>query len=172
MPTLDIIQISLHSNSLQWLFLSLIYRWLFLKLCNFNKLDEDEVKIIIRAIRYIKLYSLRNEILKEYGNYVVIGNQSHDFTEFQKDGETPWFSLNKKGINKGYAINFLCDYLNINLKDTVGIGNDYNDKTMQKAVGTFICPNNARDFLKEDTKIIYDDLEEVNKVLKKIYEKR
>lgn len=137
-----------------------------------SSFDNFEREILIKGIRFIKLRNLRKEILREYDDFVSVGNESMDFKKFQFEGETPWFSLNKNGINKGYAIKTLCEYLNIDLNNTVGIGNDYNDKSMRSVVETFVCPSDARDFIKEDTNFIYNNDEGVNKVLKKIYERR
>ena len=140
----------------------------FLKL-DINLLSKEEVKMISRAVSFYKLLTLKNQILK-YKNYVSLGNQSLDFTEFQFNGETPWFSFNAEGVSKGNAIKIVCDYLNINPENVVAIGNDYNDRTMINSVGRFYCPSDARPFVKEKTGYIYDS-GEIGKVLKKIYEK-
>lgn len=131
-----------------------------------------EKKILTKAMRFLKLCNIKKEILDNYHDFVGIGNEGVDFKKFELEGETPWFSLNRKGINKGYAIKTLCEYLNIDLKETIGIGNDYNDKSMTSVVNSFICPSNARDFLKEESSLVYNNEEGVNKVLKKIYERR
>ena len=137
-----------------------------------SKLTTRDICILVRLIRYLKLFYLQKDILKRYSNYLTVGNQSLDFQKFQYDGETPWFSLNKNGVSKGNGIINLCEYLGIDPKDTIAIGNDYNDKSMKECVGEFICPSDARSFVKEDSNLIYDNQEGISKVLKKIYERR
>ena len=133
-------------------------------------LTKEDKESIIRAIRFIKLMLLKNNILNTFHDEVRIGNQAEDFTNYQNCHETPWFTLNKKGINKGYGIKVLCDYLNIDPKDTIGFGNDYNDLAMKDAVGIFLSPSDARSYLIENKEFIYKEEEGIGKVLKKIYE--
>ncbi len=144
---------------------------LYEKCLNFdiNFMTKEELNIIARALSFQKLLMLKNKILK-YKEIVSLGNQSIDFTNFQIKGETPWFSFNASGVSKGNAIKTVCNYLKIDAKDTIGIGNDYNDKTIIDTVGEFYCPDDARSFIKEKTNNTYT-LGEIGKVLKKIYER-
>lgn len=150
----------------------LIGNSLCFKVINNLSLTKEELEIVVRAIRYLKLFSLKSEILRKYNEFIGVGNQSIDFYKFQIDREIPWFSLNKKGVSKGMAIKYLCNYLNIDINETIGIGNDYNDKSMIGTVGTFICPSNAREFIKSETDVLCRNNEGVNKILKMVYEKR
>ncbi len=43
------------------------------------------------------------------------------------DGKTIWMEFFPAQVSKSYGINYLCQLLNINQNQTVGIGNDYND---------------------------------------------
>ena len=127
------------------------------------------MKIISRAISFKKLLDLKNIIIK-YKEYISLGNQSLNFTNFQYCGEIPWFSFNSNGVNKGNAIKIMCDYLKIDPICTIAIGNDCNDKSMINVVGKFYCPSDTRDFIKEKTNNVY--INNVGKVLRKVYGER
>lgn len=61
--------------------------------------------------------------------------------------------INRK-INKGTAVEFVCDYLQVPLKDSVGFGDSMNDKEMLETAGLSICMENGNDRLKD----IVDDI--------------
>ena len=136
-----------------------------------SNLTKDELNVLIRAIRFFKLVSVKNKIFNMYKDNIILANQSLDFTKFEFTGETPWFSLNEIGVSKGNAIEILCNYLNIDNKFSIGIGNDYNDKSMINHVSLFICPSDSRSFIKEDENVVCSNLEGVSKILKRIYER-
>ena len=58
------------------------------------------------------------------------------------------FEMLLKGVNKGTAINFVCQKLGIDPADTVAIGDSVNDLDMLKAAGTAIAMTNAPDEVK------------------------
>ncbi len=60
-----------------------------------------------------------------------------------------YMEINPKGINKGYAIKWLCDYLNIDIKDSIAIGDNYNDIPMIQAAGLGCCVASAEDDVKK-----------------------
>lgn len=60
-----------------------------------------------------------------------------------------YMEFNPKGVSKGEAVRFLAEYLNIPIEDTIGIGDNYNDVEMLKAVGTSCCVSSAVPVLKE-----------------------
>lgn len=67
----------------------------------------------------------------------------------------------------------MCKYLNININNTIGIGNDYNDLSMINAVDTFVCPNTSRNFIKSECIDVYNNNNKgLEKILRKVYEKR
>lgn len=138
-----------------------------------EKMNEEEVKVVLRAIRFSELKVLRQIILDNFQKDIRVGNQSIDFSNFSLSGETPWFSLNNINASKGNAIISLCKYLNIDIHNTIGLGNDYNDLSMINAVGEFICPNSSRGFVKKNNVSIYNDDENgLVKVLRKVYDGR
>ena len=66
-----------------------------------------------------------------------------------------FLDVTRKGTSKGNAIKKICDYLKIDLKDAVAIGDSYNDLSMFEYAGTRIafC---AKPILKQNADIIID----------------
>ena len=60
-----------------------------------------------------------------------------------------YMEINPSGINKGFAIKWLCNYLNIDIKDTMAIGDNYNDYSMIKESGIGVVVNNGMNDVKE-----------------------
>ena len=73
--------------------------------------------------------------------------------------EKPFFlDITCKDTSKGNAIKKLCEYLKIDLKDSVAIGDSYNDVTMFEIVGHSVAMGNAP----EDIKRIVDEVTDTN----------
>lgn len=126
-----------------------------------SPLSERELELVIRAKRFLELKELRKLLLEKYGYDVNLGNQSLDFIKFQKYGELPWFSLNKNGVNKGSSILTLANKLHVKQKNTIAIGNDYNDLSMYETAGDYID-------LGPNSNLPYHE-RKIGKVLEKIY---
>ncbi len=60
-----------------------------------------------------------------------------------------WLEIYHKQVNKGRTAEFLCKYLDIPVKNTVGIGNDYNDLSLLEFVNSPFVVDNAPDELKK-----------------------
>lgn len=109
---------------------------------NFNMdelLDgEDKILRIVYAkendIEYLKM--VRDEILKneEYKEHLDCFISSGKYLE-----------INPKGVNKGVAIRWLCDHLNVKKENTMGIGDSDNDIDMLKNVGFGVGVANANE---------------------------
>lgn len=56
--------------------------------------------------------------------------------------------INNSNVSKGNAVSWLCDYLDINMDDTLAFGDGDNDKSMFEVVGKGIAVDNAIDKLK------------------------
>jgi Cof subfamily protein (haloacid dehalogenase superfamily) len=113
---------------------------------NFN-MDElldgdDKIMRIVYAkdndIEYLKM--VRDEILKneEYKEQVDCFISSGKYLE-----------INPKGVNKGQAIRWLCNYLNVKKENTMGIGDSDNDIDMLKNVGLGVGVANANENVKK-----------------------
>ena len=71
-----------------------------------------------------------------------------------KDNGNIWIDIAPKDVNKGKAVLKLLEYLNINIEDSVRIGDDLNDLSMFMDKGVNIAVDNAIDELKEKANFI------------------
>ena len=62
---------------------------------------------------------------------------------------TIYYDIANIEVNKGNAIKKLCEILDINLKDTIAIGDDYNDISMFKVAGYNVVMGNAIEEVKK-----------------------
>lgn len=63
-------------------------------------------------------------------------------------------------VSKGNAVNGLCKYLKIDLKDSIGFGDDYNDITMLNTVGYGVAMGNASEDVKKIAKEVISNNDE------------
>ncbi len=75
------------------------------------------------------------------------------------------------GINKKTGADFLLEYLGIDWKDTVAVGDGFNDLEILRAAGIRIVMDNAPDALKACADIITDDVKEdgATAAIKKVF---
>lgn len=102
-----------------------------------NNIDFIKDKIILKAIIKNKdmnyLQGLELDIAKLTNYDVEIAYSSDMFME-----------VNAKGVNKAVALQKVCDHYGIDIKDTLVIGDNYNDVKMLEAAGTSVAVKNAR----------------------------
>ncbi len=84
--------------------------------------------------------------------------KKHPNFEFMGWGGTGYDVL-PKGVNKARTIKILREYLKIDNKDVIAIGDGFNDILMIKEVGYGIAMGNANDELKKYAKYITDNIE-------------
>lgn len=116
-------------------------------------LDKHKVKqVFIRNDTEVDARKTYREI-KEYGK-VKIANESSYFQTGIVEEKGIWFSVTNKMVNKGWAIKKLAAFLDVELANTYGFGNDYNDIKMFETVKYSIVMENANEDLKKRAKII------------------
>jgi Cof subfamily protein (haloacid dehalogenase superfamily) len=124
---------------------------------------------------FVADFESRNSIYKDY-NYVLNGSYPHDtatqfivilnheheiqpiienITGFKVmratspiDGKSVWIEIFSEGISKASGGQFLCSMLNISQKETLGIGNDYNDIDMLNWTARSFIVSNAPEAIK------------------------
>ncbi len=69
------------------------------------------------------------------------------------DKQSIWLEFYPSSVSKGKAVEWLCNYLNINQKHTFGIGNDYNDEDFLQFVEHAFVVENAPEELKKQFQI-------------------
>ena len=82
-------------------------------------------------------------IMKNLDRVMIVNEISKEDTYYEK-----WFSLGNNDASKGNALCFLADYFNIPIKNTIAIGNDYNDISMFNKSGYSVCVANASEEIK------------------------
>lgn len=92
-----------------------------------NKNNDNET---LEYVKYLLIKEFYKKIAKDLKGCISIGNYSSNFEAYNSDSELTWFSINKKGINKGTGLVKLSKYLNVPITNTIAIGNDYNDISM------------------------------------------
>lgn len=60
-----------------------------------------------------------------------------------------YLEFNAKGINKGYGIGWLCNYLGFDVSQSIGIGDNYNDVEMIKTAGLGVAVSSSADDIKQ-----------------------
>lgn len=113
--------------------------------CVFSSLNLENIRNIKEEINDIK--------------NIKIVNLSKCLVNNQLSTEKPFFlDITCKDTSKGNAIKNLCKYLKIDLKDSVAIGDSYNDLTMFEVVGHSVAMGNAS----EDIKKTVDEVTDTN----------
>ena len=140
-----------------------------MKNCYFYKIKEDSLEII-RKINQKASFKIFNELninlidKDEQIIRIIYSNQNMDYLkQIKKDFESlsinneldiffssgRYMELNPKGMNKGFAIKWLSNYLNIDIKDTIAIGDNYNDISMIQEAGLGCCVSSAHEDVKK-----------------------
>lgn len=123
---------------------------------NFVK-TNSVIQCIFSSTVLEKIEKIRKDI--ELINNVEIVNLSKCLVDSKLPKEQPFFlDIACKGTSKGNGIKKLCEYLKIDLKETVAIGDSYNDLTMFEVVGHSVVMGNAPD----DIKKIADEVTDTN----------
>lgn len=109
---------------------------------NDNSIDflEDTPigKLIYESLDMDFLMSLEKEMSNMIENQCTISYSSNRYME-----------LNTLGVDKGQGLIDLAKILNIDIKDTIAIGDNYNDMSMLKVAGLSVAANNAIEDVKE-----------------------
>ncbi len=95
----------------------------------YNKLLQGGNVSDIYKFVACKNISLLREKIKAF-NGIVIGNDSENFYNFDLKNEDTWLSINKVGISKYSAIDFLTNHLGVDTNEIIVVGNDTNDDEM------------------------------------------
>lgn len=106
------------------------------QLCTISDTNFENMEKLQKKIEEIKSIEIKQQ-LKSFGD----GEKSKQ--------ESMYYFIANKEVCKGNAIVRFCEMLNINLKETVAIGDDYNDISMFNVVGHSVAMENANDEVKK-----------------------
>ena len=111
-----------------------------------NRHKEDILKIISRINEFEDVY---------------ISNKSRNLYDdcYNYNDESFWIDISSDVTNKGMAIKKLLEYLDINLSESIRVGDDLNDLPMFLEEGLNVCVANAFDGLKSKTDYVTDSCE-------------
>ena len=127
---------------------------------------HTEEERIINQYKQIIVEDFNSILDKDYSKLMIIGDpevldeaigrlkkyDDKDFAFF-KTYDT-FLEVVSKGLSKGKMLKILCDKNNIDLKQVLSIGDNYNDLEMVKVSGYGVAMGNAVDELKKNAKLI------------------
>lgn len=94
--------------------------------------DEQIAKILYQNIDVPYLMDLEPGMKEMTDNYCAVSYSSNRYMEF-----------NTIGVDKGNGLSDLARILNIDIKDTIAVGDNYNDMAMLKVAGLSVAAGNA-----------------------------
>ena len=101
--------------------------------------NEKIAKILFAKLNQMDyLKKIRDEVEPLFKDDLSISFSSNRYME-----------INAKGIDKGFAVKWICDYLNVDIKDTMAIGDNYNDVSMIKIAGLGVVVANGNEDVKK-----------------------
>lgn len=105
----------------------------------FDDIQEDISKVMV----ILEHYWESSQIKKFISDFEA---KFPDLTIVQY--HTNFFSIGNRDINKGTAIKWLCEYLKIDMQDTLAVGDSFNDLPMFEVVGHPVVMDNAHQAIK------------------------
>ncbi len=109
-----------------------------------NYRHDTFIKLLFADLDHKVLESYRDR-MTELIDDVELSFSSNRYIEF-----------NMKGIDKGRGLRALADYLNIDIRDTIAVGDNVNDLPMIKAAGLGIGVRNVNPRIKDECDYILD----------------
>lgn len=110
-----------------------------IEISDFSEIKENISKIMIILERYWNIEQIKRFISEFEEKFPTL-----TITQYH----TNVFSIGNKNINKGTALIWLAKYLNINVKDALAIGDNFNDLAMFEVVGHPVVMDNAHEAIK------------------------
>ena len=105
--------------------------------------NEDVLKIALESNDYEYLLSLKDDVNKIIDDSIQYTFSSNRYMEF-----------NSRFASKGNALLKLCEILNIDVSESMAIGDHLNDESMLRVAGVSVAVNNAQKEIKEICDIV------------------
>ena len=115
---------------------------------NINFIKEKKIpitKFVFINDNHDLLIKISNEINNILNNEILLSFSSGRYLE-----------INNIGVSKGSALEWLVKYLNIDIKNTIAIGDNNNDNSMIEKAGLGICVKNGNEETKKIAKYVTD----------------
>ena len=132
--------------------------------CYLNKKSkeaEDSFKYLYNFVPDIKEYQneqLSNLLCFTYDNKTIKSELENKLKHSDILDLIKVLEITDKGVSKGSGILDVCNYLNIDIKDTVGFGDSLNDIDMFKVVKCSVAMGNGHELLKKQATYITDHI--------------
>ncbi len=98
--------------------------------------DTDIIKILFVNTDMDRLRQLRKDL--DLDERFAVSFSANRYIEF-----------NRKGVNKGSGLHKLCDLLDIDIRDSIGVGDSVNDTELLQEAGLSVCVANAVDEIRQ-----------------------
>ncbi len=132
--------------------------------------NEDVNQLIILSNNYDRMLVIPRQFKEKFPNLKVVHSSINLIEEKRVKNKEFYHDLAYGNVTKGTGIVELLDYLKINSKDAIAIGNGYDDIPMMNVVDTKVAMGNAVENLKQVSNIIAERTENdgVAKILEKL----
>lgn len=110
--------------------------------------ENDILQCVIIDKDFEKIKNLQPQIESIKNVEIKNRHRSLIYEDEPKEGNI-YYGIANIESSKGNAIKKLCEALNINLEDTIAIGNDYNDVSMFNVAGYSVVMDNAKESIKK-----------------------
>lgn len=105
---------------------------------NLDNLKGQKIAKMLFAKADMNYLKMIGEDLKDIvANKATVSYSSNRYLEF-----------NALGIDKGFGLKWLANYLNIDISETIAIGDNYNDEEMIKTAGLGVCVASSHEDIK------------------------
>lgn len=111
-------------------------------------INEEIAQVVVQSFDVNVMMEVRKE-LAEHGNLKIANKTKHI-----KEGKLLYYDIVNNDVSKGNATKILCDYLKVDPKKALAIGDSLNDVDMLNAVGYKVAVSNASDEVKKIANII------------------
>ncbi|MFC2151247.1 HAD-IIB family hydrolase [Bacteroidota bacterium] len=147
------------------------HKFIFHRSANYNPDFERRINVYKDFAYELKLniekYDHACQILAVFPNNIdLFENIQQKFDDIKiirttspLDGDSIWMEIFPKTVSKGHGVSWLCNELNIDPKNTISIGNDYNDIDMLEFTAKKFVVANAPDDLKMKFPVCNSNLE-------------
>lgn len=112
-----------------------------------NDNNPQIFKLVISSDSNIE--KVKSEILNQLNLNVVLIRKCNKFKDVIINKEYEYLDITPTNIGKGYAINYLSNFLNVNTSDVMAIGDNVNDIDMLKACGIGVTLADSYDEVKQ-----------------------
>ncbi|WP_373441352.1 Cof-type HAD-IIB family hydrolase [Metamycoplasma equirhinis] len=115
---------------------------------NLEKIPLKPTGIVFDARPDTDVLELLTYLKRRYGD---LG----EFSSWSKgEGLSPVFDITSIGVDKGKVISLMMRYYNIDIEDTVVIGDSYNDLSMYEVGNVGVAPANAEPMIKKKSVVV------------------